>query len=461
MAETSRTTADRPVDGRTPPETTEEPVVRPVAMPPHNTHVVRRARLFAEGHDLVLRDARLRERRFPVGEDGIRRAVHFPPGDLWETVRRSPGDRWGVLVFQGADGSELVRVPLAAWLPEAELAGMLELSPAQCLRRTGLEALVTHLGIPLEASAAPWDRAARDGERRGRPVARAEHRGLPRWHSWVRALGMLGWIVALVAVLAGGPSWARTVAAGALFLVPGADVVVRVTGWWRRRWSADFVGAVSVEPSPAAEEVVTERFLRTAAVRVLPEDIVLTNTVGEERRLARRGDHGVTQLSRLIAPESGRPIAVEFRGGEGEARALLPWSHWFAGPQGDDRWKDLVRALGVPVSDERHGWTEGAKHWSEGHILAEDARCMAPMGGAEARRRAGWYGTVVGRNEPLALVLLSAVLLPGAFRGTGAAVAAGILSGLTVGVVLVPQLCRALFSRVWFDRATGEGRGYG
>ncbi|WP_225643243.1 hypothetical protein [Streptomyces werraensis] len=458
MAETSRTTADRPADGLTPPQTTEEPVVRPAGMPPHNTHVVRRSRLFAGGHDLVLRDARLREHRFPVGEDGIRRAVHFLPGDLWETVRRSPGDRWGVLVFQGTDGDDLLRVPLAAWLPEAELVGVLELSPAQCLRRTGLEALVTRLGIPLEVRDAPWDPAAREeGGRRGRQVIWAEHRGLPRWHSWVRAAGMLGWLVALMAAFAGGPSWTRPVAAGALLMLPGADVVVRVSGWWRRRRCDAFTGAESVKPSPRAGNAVTERFLRTAAVRVLPGEIVLTNTVGEERWLARHGDHGVARLLRLIAPESECPLAVEFRDTDGEARALLPWGPWFAGPQGEDRWKKLVRAVGVPVSDEWCRQAGGAQHWSEGHVLAEDARRMAPMGGAEARRLTGWYSSVVGRNEPFALVLLSAVFLPGLLGGTGAAVPAGVLAGLTVGAVSGPQLCRVLFSRMWFDRAVGEG----
>ncbi|MEU1262847.1 hypothetical protein ABZ473_12270 [Streptomyces cellulosae] len=434
-------------------------MVRPAGMPPHNTHAVRRARLFTDGHDLVVRDARLRERRFPVGEGGIRRAVHVPPGDLWRTVRQSPGDRWGVLVFQGADGDDLLRVPLAAWLPEAELVGVLELSPAQCLRRTGLEDLVTRLGIPLEVSDEPWDPAAQGGGRSGSQVARAEHRVLPRWHSCVRALGTLGWFAALVAAFAGGPPWTRGVAAGALVLLPGADVVVRVSAWWRRRRCGAFAGAVSVKPSPGAGEAVTERFLRTAGVRVLPEDIVLTDTVGEERWLARRGNHGVTRLSRLVAPESGCPLAVEFRDGDGEGRALLPWAPWFAGPQGEAVWKDLVRALGVPVSDERHQQAEGVQHWSEGHVLAEDARCMAPMGGAEARRRTGWYGSVVGRNEPFVLVLLSAVFLPGLIGGTGAAVPAGVLAGLTVGVVVVPQLCRVLFSRMWFDRAVGEGAG--
>ncbi len=436
--------------------------MRPAGMPMHNTHVVRRARLFADGHDLVVRDARLRERRFPVGEGGIRRAVHFPSGDLWETARTSPGERWGVLVFQGADGNDLVRVPLAAWLPEAELVGVLELPPSQCLRRTGLEALVTRLGIPLEVSDEPWDPAAQSGERRGGPeVVRAEHRGLPRWHSWVRALGMLGWFAALVAALAGGPSWAKSVAAGALFLVPGADVVVRVTGWWRRRRCEALAGAVLVEPSPGAGQVVTERFRRTATVRVLPGDIVVTNTAGEERWLARRGDHGVTKLSRLIAPDSGRPLAVELRGRDGAARVLLPWSFWFAGPQGDDRWQDLVRALGAPVSDEHHGQGEGTQHWSEGHVLAEDARWMASVGRAEARSRTGWYHSVIGRNEPIALVLMSMVLLPGISGGADAAVVAGVLSGLTLGVVLVPQLCRELFSRAWLDRAVRAGRGDG
>ncbi|MFH9332765.1 hypothetical protein ACH4KU_27740 [Streptomyces althioticus] len=400
----------------------------------------------------------MRERRFPVGEDGIRRAVHFLPGDLWETVRRSPGDRWGVLVFQGADGSELVRVPLAAWLPEAELVGVLELSPAQCLRRTGPETLVTRLRIPLEVSNAPWDLAARgEGGRRGRQVIRAEHRGLPRWHNWVRAAGMLGWHVALMAAFSGGPSWTRPVAAGALFLLPGADVVVRVSGWWRRGRCDAFTGAESVKPSPGAGDAVTHRARRTAAVRVLPGEIVLTNTVGEERWLAHHGDHGVTRLLQLIVSESECPLAVEFRDKDGEVRAFLPSGPWFAGPHGKDCWKYLVRALGVPVSDEWCRPAGGAHHWSEGHVLAEDARRMAPMAEAEARRRTGWYSSVVDRNEPFALVLLSAVFLPGLVGGTGAAVPAGVLAGLTVGATLGPQLCRVLFSRMWFDRAVGEG----
>ncbi|MDN3268478.1 hypothetical protein [Streptomyces sp. MA15] len=361
-----------------------------------------------------------------------------------------------------SDGEDLVRVPLAAWLPEAGLVGVLELTSSQCLRRTGLDGLVARLGIPLEVSDEPWDPGARGAGRRDGPlVARVEHRDLPSWHNWVRALGMLGWFVALMAALAGGPSWARPVAAGALFLVPGADAVVRLTGWWRRRRCDAFAGAVMVRPSPGAGEAVTERFLRTAAVNVLPGDVILTNTVGEERWLARTGDHGVTQLSRLTAPESGRPLAVEFRDGKGEARAILPWNSWFAGPRGDDRWNDLVTALGVPVQDERHQRTEGAARWWEGHVLAEEARCMAALGGAEARRRTAWYDSVVGRTEPLALILLSAVFLPGALGGTGAEVTAGVLSGLTVGVVLVPQLGRSLFSCLWFDRTAGQGRGEG
>ncbi|MFF5344702.1 hypothetical protein ACFY4H_29040 [Streptomyces althioticus] len=130
---------------------------------------------------------------------------------------------------------------------------------------------------------------------------------------------------------------------------------------------------------------MTERFLRTAVVRVLPEEIILTNTVGEERWLARRGDHGVTRLLRLIASESGRPLALEFRGRDGEARALLPWGPWFAGPQGDDRWKYLVRALGVPVSDGRHWQDERAQPWSEGHVLAEPVHgTHGGSGGSEA-----------------------------------------------------------------------------
>ncbi|CAL9541589.1 hypothetical protein SUDANB15_04224 [Streptomyces sp. enrichment culture] len=432
-----------------------EPVVRPAGMPPHNAHVVRRARLFADGHALVVRDFRLRERRYAVGADGIRRAVFFPPGDLWETVQKRPSERWGVLVFKGEDGRDILHVPLAAWLPEAGVVGALELRPSACLGRTGLRALATELGIPLEESDEPFGPGTRDGGQRGRPD-RADHAELPRWHSWVRGLGMFGWIVAVVMAFAADLVWAMPVAAGALFLLPASDIAVRIGAWWRNRRQNAFAEAVEIRPSPEAGGDATERFLRTAVVRVLPHDIVLTDTLGEERWLARVGEHGVARLVRLVVPTTGEILGVEFRDRNGDGRALLPWNHWFAGPQGDEHWDELVRALNVPVSDVKHEQTEGAKDWWQGLMLAAEVRVMSPMGAGEARKQTDWYRSVIGRNELLSLPLFSAVLLAGIFSDMGPAILAGCLSALTITVVLVPSLISALVSRFWYDRALGE-----
>ncbi|WP_437034197.1 hypothetical protein [Streptomyces sp. enrichment culture] len=446
--------AEQPA-GPEPLSRSAEPVVRPAGMPPHNVHVVRRARLFADGHALVVRDSRGRERRYAVGAAGIRRAVFFPPGDLWETVQKRPSERWGVLVFMGGDERHILHVPLAAWLPEAGVVGALELRPSMCLGRTGLEALVTKLGIPLEESEEPLGPGTRDGGRRGRPD-RADHAELPRWHSWARGLGMFGWLVAVVTAFAADLVWAMPIAAGALFLVPASDAVVRIGGWWRSRRQNVFAEAVEIRPSPEAGGNVTERFLRTAVVRVLPHDVVLTDTLGAERWLARGGEHGVARLVRLTAPATGKILGVEFRDRDGEGRALLPWSHWFAGPRGNDRWAELVRALDVPVSDVKHEQAEDAKYWWQGLTLAAEVRAMSPMDAKEARKQTDWYRSVIGRNELLSLPLFSAVLLAGLLSDKDSAVLAGCLSALTVAVVLVPPLVSTLVSRFWYDRTLRE-----
>jgi hypothetical protein len=437
----------------------DEPVVRPAGMRPHSAHVVRRARLYASGSSLVVRDARCQERRYAVGVGGIRRVVFLPPEDVWGIVQKRPADRWGVLVFKGDDERDLLHVPLAGWLPEATSIGALDLRPHNCLSRTGLRGLVERLGIPLEegpmflsASGVP------DDGREGRPY-RALYAELPGWHTWARGVGLFGWFIALVIGFATELSWALPVAAGSLFLLPAADAVVRIRAWWRNRRHRRHVEKTEITPSPATGCGGTRRFLRTASVGVLAHDLVLINALGEERWLGRAGAHGVARLVRLIDAATGEPLGVEVRDREGEVRALLPWRFWFAGPQGSDGWAALVGALGVPVSDQKYQKSRAVQPWWQGHQLAGDARKMSPMEGKAARKQIGWYRSVVGANEPVVLPFFSAVLLFGLFSDVVPVFLAGLLSALTVVFSLGPAVASALVSRISYDRTVEAAQG--
>ncbi|MGW1619842.1 hypothetical protein [Streptomyces sp. NPDC002172] len=436
-------------------------LVRPRRMRPHNVDVVRRARLYADGGTLVVRDRHLRERRYPVGPGGIRRAVFVPPPtDAWETVTKRPAERWGALVFQNEDGHDVLCVPLAEWLPEAGVVGILNLKPAKCLDRTGLRELAAALGIPVEEKP-----RSKTGERElpepgssGPAPDRAVHRELPRWHSWIRGLGFLAWLVALVIAFAGDVDWCLPIAAGALFGVPAADSVVRVGAWWRSRGDSRrcFAEAVVIRPDPATGEGATPRFRRTASVRVLPGDVVLTDTIGQERWLGRDGAHGVARLVRLVSPGERQPLGVEFRDRRGTARALLPWRYWFAGPQGRSRWEETASALSVAVVDEETRsarWrAEATKPWWSGHPLAADVPMMSPLPAKRARDETSWHSSVVGGNELLLVPLFSLVLLAGLFGDTVTARLAGLLSALTIVAEWGPAATKSLFSRFHYDK---------
>ncbi|MFJ5557523.1 hypothetical protein ACIQCD_08880 [Streptomyces sp. NPDC093250] len=185
---------------------------------------------------------------------------------------------------------------------------------------------------------------------------------------------------------------------------------------------------------------------------MLAHDLVLTNALGEERWLGRAGAHGVARLVRLVDATTGDPLGVEVRDRRGEARALLPWCFWFAGPQGSDGWAALVGALGVPVSDEKYRQSRAAQPWWQGHQLARDARKMSPMEGKAARKQIGWYRSVVGANEPVVLPFFSALLLFGLFSDVLPAFLAGLLSALTIVLSLGPATVSALVSRISYDR---------
>ncbi|CAL9536717.1 hypothetical protein SUDANB2_04146 [Streptomyces sp. enrichment culture] len=104
------------------------------------------------------------------------------------------------------------------------------------------------------------------------------------------------------------------------------------------------------------------------------------------------------------------------------------------------------------MSDEKLGRDKDGRGWWQGHMLRADVRKMSPMEGKEVRRETDWYRAVIGRNELLALPLLSTVLLAGLFSDDSSAFVAGLLSALTIAATLVPAATIALVSRLSYDK---------
>ncbi|WP_461083451.1 hypothetical protein [Streptomyces deserti] len=380
--------------------------------------------------------------------------MFVPPPDPSTGGQTAFSDRWGVVDFQDADRKVVLRVPLAEWLPEAGHVGLIDLTPKECLDRTGLRTLVAELGIPLDES--PRSRGSSPLETgSGARPDRAVLRELPIWHSWIRGIGFLVWFIFLLVIpMTGhGSRWTVLIAAAGLFIVPGTDLIVRCLLWARRRRSeVSLESAEVVTPSPEVSRGATRRFCDTAAVRILSGDVVLTNTLGEERWIPRSGAHGVARLVRLVDPSSGTVCGVEFRDGRNTARGLLPWQWWFAGPAGPEGWNRLVTALCVPVSDEKARVGQTSDPCWRDHTMAGDARTMSPMTAKEARRATSWRSSVIGGGEPIVVPLFSLLPLLGIASDRGMAQVAGVLAALTIAAELVPVIGHHLVSRVKLDR---------
>ncbi|WP_437071069.1 hypothetical protein [Streptomyces sp. enrichment culture] len=410
--------------------------------------VVRHARVYCRstdgGRELVVRDRNRREQRYPVGEGGIQRAA-FAAGP--ESGAKTSAARWGVVSFEDARGRVIVQLTLADWLPEAGVVGLIDVSPRECLTRTGLPALAEALGIPLTESPVAPEGSGSDGS--GSRYDRVVLRELPVWHGWVRGLGLLAWfLLFLVVPMTGsGSRWTLLASAAGLLLVPGGDLATRFSLWWRRRASAPRNVVTVIGPSPERGASTTRRFQETAAVRILPSDVVLTNTVGQERWLPRDGAHKVARLVRVMDPSSGSPVGVEFRDRHGSARALLPWRWWFAGPAGAENWSQLVAVLGLPTVDETPRGLS-AERWA----MASDARLMAPLNAEEARRRTGWPARVIGGGEPIVITAFALFPLMGLGSDKGVAQVAGLLGAMTVLGELAPPIVHQLTSRLKLDR---------
>ncbi|WP_406443248.1 hypothetical protein OHB14_30190 [Streptomyces sp. NBC_01613] len=415
--------------------------------------IVRHARVYGRDGELVVRNRHLRERVHLLGDGGIVRAVFAPPAGTDANTRGASADRWGVVDFQGTDGKVILRIPLAEWLPEAGLVGLISLSPKECLERTGLPSLVAGLGIPLDESV-PSPESPSGDENSGTRPDRLVHRDLPAWHSWIRGIGILVWFAFLLIIpmTGNGNRWTVFTASVGLLLVPGADLALRVLVWSRSRRDRILAGAEVVVPSPGSGAAATRRFCGTAAVQVLAGDVVLTDTLAEERWLPRGGARGVTRLVRLLDPWSGAVLGVEFRDRRNAVRALLPWQPWFAGPGGSEAWSRLVAALGVPVSDEKTKRGRGTEPWWTDHTMAADARKMSPLPAKEARRGTSWRSSVIGGGEPIVVPILSLLPLIGLASTRGIAQVTGALAAMTIVAELVPVISHHLISRFKLDR---------
>ncbi|MCX4989244.1 MULTISPECIES: hypothetical protein [unclassified Streptomyces] len=413
---------------------------------------MRHARVYRRGNELIVRDRRLRERRYVVGEGGIARAVFVPPPGSGTAASAPVADRWGVVDFRDADERTILRIPLAEWLPEAGLVGVLDLGPSQCLDRTGLRRFVGDLGISLQES--PESRAHPEDKTSGVRPDRAVHRELPAWHNWARGIGMFVWFVFFLVIAMTGKAneWTALVASAGLFVVPGSDLAVRLLQRSHDRQNTLLADATIVVPAPEEGSGATRRFRDTAAVRVLPQDVVLTDTLGRERWIARGGASGVSSLVRLTDPKSGAVLGVEFRDGADAVRALLVWRWWFAGPQGRETWSKLVSALGVPVSDRKVRAAEHSVPWWQNHELAADARSMSLMAPKEARSRTRWNASAGQGAEPLIVSLFGLLLLPQLASDLWPARVAGALAVLTIVMEVATVVVHQLASRLRLDR---------
>ncbi|MGW1062942.1 hypothetical protein ACWD4F_00260 [Streptomyces aureus] len=265
---------------------------------------------------------------------------------------------------------------------------------------------------------------------------------------------MLVWFLLFLgaAVTGNTNGWTLLVASAGLFLVPCADLLVRLLQQSRDRRDTSLADATVVVPSPEVHSGATRRFRDTAAVRILPKDVVLTDTLGGERWIARGGVSGVNSVVRLTDPKSGAVLGVEFRDGTNAVRALLLWRWWFAGPQGREAWTKLVGALGVPVADEKVRDLQHSDAWWQNHELAVDARTMSPMDPKEARSRTRWNASAGRGAEPLIVSLFGLLLVPQLLSDQWPARAAGALAVLTVVTELAQVLTHQLASRFRLDR---------
>jgi hypothetical protein len=293
---------------------------RPAARGIPQRDVVRRVRLAAGPQRLALvRDGRVL-REFSVGADGhVATAEHLGGPSLAEVAPHS----LGAVDLLAPDGSRVSRIEVGDWVPEAD-----ELTrPREALERSGIAELLQQAGIPVRP-VPPSELAA--VLTASTPLL-TPWRRLPVAYTVLRAVAAVLAVVALLwAILGQEPPVALWTAAASGLLLS----TLAAAGLWASALLAGRdpgAGAPVLRPRPVVPS--TRRFRRTAQLRLEPEDVVVVDGLGRERRLPRGGSRGVTGAA-VVRP--GTPSAqLELRTADGTPRATLPWPLWF-GADGAD-----------------------------------------------------------------------------------------------------------------------------
>ncbi|MGW5127698.1 hypothetical protein ACWEQ7_27360 [Streptomyces sp. NPDC004069] len=428
-----------------------EPALRPAASPGPGIELCYRSRLYLDSGDLVLR-TRTRTRRFPIGGDGITRAVFLDvPGDDME--RRGPTieGSWGKVQLQDRDGGLIGYFNIEDWLPESPAIPKRWVRGEQLLDRTGVAALLKTAGIslhvvndhndPLLATGSDWRGAA----------SLSPGGAFPWWYLGLRAVAFIVWFALFTVILFFEPTapWVILLLAATALVAPVARLAVRAWTWLRLRKCVPVVRE-RIRPAPVDGMETTVRFCRDTELRVQDRDLVLRVLGGREYWLPLTGPHALTSLV-LVRDRTGQPLGVELRGPHDQVRAALPWRLWFGGRGGADGWSKLRRTAGLTASERK---LVGKALWLKaagalGTVVLADSP-------GTARELSRFPSTIVGTSSTALMMVGSYFSIRLGLRiediDPGAGMAA-ILAG-AVGLVLqaVPCAAHQLRSRLWLER---------
>lgn len=436
-----------------------EPALRPAARRHPGLDVVRHARIYRDGQELVVRGRDGRERRYATGAGGIERAVHVDVLGPWTdgsmAVPPRPGG-WGFVELQDRDGGRVLRIDVESWLPESPVLGGVRPDRGfRVLELTGLAALLKDAGIPVHTVRDREDpMVARSGS--GSETSADPGRLLPRWNTLGRGAAVAVWFLAFAVAIfpAGNPPrelWA--VAAAAALVMPLLNLAARLQARLRERRDVSPPAEARIGPDPAPGSGASVRFCETAAVRVQERDIVLVDSLGRERWLPRSGPHRVAALVRVLDRTGGTPLGVEFQGPDGEIRAALPWNPWFGGPEGEARWTRLRGATGRGGDDRAQGKKE---RWPTSALGQADVGLMSSLPAAVARKASRFPATAHGGADTWQVLAMAALSLLGCALMIGKHPAAGV-TGTVLGALALcgaagPDIAHSLRSRTRLER---------
>lgn len=338
----------------------------------------------------------------------------------------------GAVDLLDAEGGRVARIDLRDWLPEA---GELTRS-REALERSGVGQLLEHAGLNLRRLPARELAAALSAQ----PPSLAPWRRLPVAYTVLRSVAAAVAAVALIWAIMTGDSPVVLWAAGAfgLLLSTLAALGLWAVAAWVDRIPED--GAPTLRPHPGVP--ASRRFRRVARLRLEPDDAVLIDALGRERRLPRTGRHGITVAA--VVRDGGPTAQLELRTADGIPRATLPWKYWFAGADGAESLKRICAEAGLRLQ-------RAAAPAVRPDVEEKAARAIFAPPARDVLASTIWPKGLPGQAAVWQTAPFAAALLPYApeSRVTGAA-----QIGLAVTVLLtaVLQWGRLLIRRLWLDR---------